>query len=357
MKKSNYLAVFTIVLIIVLAACSKDEQKPKGIFNLSFSRLSSENQLKSANNDSVVPKFVVISIKNSSGNYILNAKKLELIKLGDSYFTKNIELEEGDYTVDDFLVLDSSSSTIYLTPKIGSDFEELVSTPLPYSFHISTSKTNNVILDVISSDLGEADQYGYATFSFNIVKGLIIRPDSSNGNDASISKIVPDKNYGDSPEMHLYAWTQGGILNINRIAIEFDLSAIPSNVTIDSAFIGLYFDPTSTYRAINPEDNYGDDAFVIERIIEPWQENTITWNNQPATTTDNQVYVPDDPNDREKNFMINVTQLVKDSREKPDSSYGFMVKYADESIYKITYFTSSEYPDKSKRPMLKVYFH
>ncbi|MFX0009681.1 MAG: hypothetical protein ACFE9R_05150 [Candidatus Hermodarchaeota archaeon] len=76
---------------------------------------------------------------------------------------------------------------------------------------------------------------------------LILQPDGAKGKDAVFSLIVPDNNYGTLKDIHVYAWTQLGDLNVNRVAIDFDLSSISTGAIVDSAFISLFFNKTSGY--------------------------------------------------------------------------------------------------------------
>ena len=57
-------------------------------------------------------------MKDSLGNYVLNQEKIELIRIGDGYITKELEFSVGAYTIEDFIVLDEAETAIYLTPKV-----------------------------------------------------------------------------------------------------------------------------------------------------------------------------------------------------------------------------------------------
>jgi len=79
---------------------------------------------------------------------------------------------------------------MYLTPKEGSNLSSSVNTPLPHPFNVNAADTSNVILDVIPTNLGEAEDYGYTSFSFNIVypisyKLVLSLPFNGNANDES----------------------------------------------------------------------------------------------------------------------------------------------------------------------------
>ncbi len=115
---------------------------------------------------------VTISIKDGDGNSVYSMERMDLIAIGDGYITKELELSPGKYTVEDFVVVDKEDAALYITPKKGSKTEKLVSTPLPYSFEVVSGDTNNVVLDVISAELGDASDFGYATFSFNVIPDL-----------------------------------------------------------------------------------------------------------------------------------------------------------------------------------------
>ena len=193
-KQFNYL-MLALIAVNLFSSCKEEEQEinkqiEKGTIRFSFDKRSVENSRLSQGHKEPIPRSVIISIKDSEGDYILNAKKLSLVKLGEGYFTENVEFAEGQYSIDDFLVLDSIDATIYLTPKLGSKFENLVDTPLPFSFEINSQKTTQVNLEVVPSDLGDPIKYGYGVFSFSVVntleRGLILHlPFNGNANDVS----------------------------------------------------------------------------------------------------------------------------------------------------------------------------
>jgi hypothetical protein len=352
--------ILALVLIVTAVSCEDEsekapliDKKEKGSLSLSFSG----SELKSEIENVAEPKKVIISIKNQNGEYMHNAKCLNLVKLGEGYFTETVELEDGSYTIEDFLVVNANDSVIYLTPKTGSELDYLVSTPLPFEFCVKAKELTETILDVLPAGLAEPSKFGYATFAFNVVNQIIIEADSNKAKDAIIGSFKPDNNFGDLEDIHLYTWTQFGDLNVHRVAIQFDLSEIPANATIDSAFIELnYNNTTLCYTPAGGNGNYGETSFFIEKITEPWEEESITWNNQPATIESGRILVSDTDNPS-KDYHINITELVSDAVINPSEYNGFMLKYADESIYKITILASSEHPDQTIRPKLKVYFH
>jgi MoxR-like ATPase len=179
---------------------------------------------------------------------------------------------------------------------------------------------------------------------------LIFQSDPSQVKDSVFSLLVPNNNYGSIEDIHLYAWTQSGKLNVNRVAIEFDLSSIPTDAKIHQALLSLYFNSTSRYN----NSHQGDNAFYIQRIISPWQENTITWNTQPQATTINQVSVPTTTCGNQNLTKINVTNLVQDLIKDRQNSFGFLLKLQNETPYKILLLASNQHQNIDLRPQLEV---
>jgi len=134
--------------------------------------------------------------------------------------------------------------------------------------------------------------------------------------------IRPDTNMVESAELLLYAGNYSGLPNANRVTIKFDLKSVPDGATIELAYLSLYFNNTSIYGT----EHVGDNGFVIQRIISPWNQYSICWNSQPTTTEKHQVFVSKSilPNQDFQN--INVTELVQDMVNDPINSFGFFIK-------------------------------
>src|SRR5438132_3133335 len=118
---------------------------------------------------------------------------------------------------------------------------------------------------------------------------LTLQPDAVQGKDAELWNLNPNTNYGTWPELKQNAWTWQGVPGLQRSLIDFtDLSQIPDSSAIISAVLSLYGNPDGS-----PEYDYYDpgktNTCFIKRIVKPWNENTVTWNNKPKTTDQNKV--------------------------------------------------------------------
>jgi hypothetical protein len=184
---------------------------------------------------------------------------------------------------------------------------------------------------------------------------VTLQPGASQGKDAHLDSFYPNTNGGSVAELNSLAWTIGGNPMAQHGIIEFDLTAIPPCATIQSAYLTLYNNPNSSNGLLNGEHSQlsGSNESYLRRIIVPWSENAVTWNNQPATTTLNQVYVPANtiPNE---DYTLDVTQLVNDMVDSPSVSHGFMISLITEQYYRCLLFASSDHPNVALHPKLVI---
>ena len=183
---------------------------------------------------------------------------------------------------------------------------------------------------------------------------LVIRSDSTTGKDAYISSLSPNNNFGTHPDFSAHAWTNGGNEVIVRGIIDFDLSGIPRGATINSASLSLYsYDSPANGSHSN---QFGPNESVLIRVTSSWDENTVTWNNQPSTITQNQVFLPSSTSSIQDYINIDVTSLVEDMINDPAHSHGFLFRQVTEQYYRRMLFASSDNPDNTLHPKLEVCF-
>ena len=169
MKK---LIIYAVALLFF--ACEDQSISPQmdAKSPLTFGFESTDSPSSRLGNSKAKVDAVIVSIKDSDGQTVYNMAEINLVTIGGEYISQELALLPGKYTVEDFIVVDDEDSALYITPKKQSKLGALVSTPLPYSFEVVSNKTNNVVLDVVPAELGQASDFGYATFSFNIVHDL-----------------------------------------------------------------------------------------------------------------------------------------------------------------------------------------
>ncbi|MDP5122046.1 MAG: DNRLRE domain-containing protein [Spirosomaceae bacterium] len=183
---------------------------------------------------------------------------------------------------------------------------------------------------------------------------LTLQPNAANGKDTDISSLFVNNSYGSSKYIVPSAWTQFGNQEIRRTLIEFDLSSIPANAVIDSAFLSLSF--SDTFIQENPPftGHFGDNILEIKRIEQPWAAATATWTNQPTVSENNKVVVTAAASQTANYTKLNVKNLIND--QLSNGNNGLMIRHQTESPFRITCLASSEDTTESKRPKLVIYY-
>jgi len=178
---------------------------------------------------------------------------------------------------------------------------------------------------------------------------LILRPNAAAGKDVNITSGGPTINYGTNDQITALAWTNSSTPVTARTLIDFDLSSLPANALVTSAVLTLYFNPDapSLYQ------NQGANAMWIQRVTSTWNENAVTWNTMPTVTTTNRVSVPASTSVTQ-NYTIGITQLIKDIRANPTTSYGLMMSLQTETSYKSVMMSSSDHINVALHPKLEI---
>ena len=181
---------------------------------------------------------------------------------------------------------------------------------------------------------------------------IILRPDSTTGEDAYIESILNNTNFGDHYDFAAISWTNGGEPVDARGLIDFDLSVIPEGATINSAYLSLYSHNSpanGTHSTLS-----GSNESVLQRITSDWEENLVTWDKQPSATTQNEVFLPASVTPIQDYLDIDVTDLIQDMVNNPEDSYGFRLKLVYEEYYRRMIFGSSDHHDPDRRPKLEI---
>jgi hypothetical protein len=172
----------------------------------------------------------------------------------------------------------------------------------------------------------------------SIIQTLTLQPDNNpfeyqvtelNGQDASF--------FG--PEISIDTWTSSNQPWTLRDIFKFDLSTIPANAKITSANLYLYSNPQPlTGNLVNA--NFGtSNSLVLQQVTQSWSTSTISWFNQPSTTTTNQIIIPSTTQSI-LDLNLDVTGIVS-SMVSNNANYGFLLKLQTEVTYNSRIFISS----------------
>lgn len=181
---------------------------------------------------------------------------------------------------------------------------------------------------------------------------VTFQPDSACGKDATIASFWPNNTGGLHGDFLACAWTYQGNPSTTRALVEFDLSTIPAGATIISATLDL-FHHVSLNNNVGHSNLSAPATAWLERITQPWNEMTVTWNTQPATTALNRVNVAA-PTVMTQDYSFNVTAMVMDMMNDPANSHGFMLRQQTESYYRSLLFSTSDGNNSALFPKLTI---
>jgi hypothetical protein len=180
---------------------------------------------------------------------------------------------------------------------------------------------------------------------------------ANNPTDMSVAIVngINQTNHS-SLDIPIVAWTTGGNPVFIRSLLKFDWGAIPQNATIVSANLYLYSYPPPTPNGNFTDPNFGTgNGMILQRAATDWSPTTLTWANQPAGVSTNQVLIPHTASSV-LDLNIDVTSLVS-TMVASNANYGFLIKLQNEQIYNSRIFASSYYTaNAAKRPKLVIVY-
>ena len=143
---------------------------------------------------------------------------------------------------------------------------------------------------------------------------VVLQPGPAEGKDANVgdAAFIADQNQGEdsfliSPWSNGTRW--GGF-------IQFDLDFIPPGTPITGAVLELF-------HAANPAQG---DVITLHRVLAPWDELLVTWNNQPAYDPAPlaSLVVPDNDSEVWRGFVVQTQVQAWIDGTQPN--YGFFIE-------------------------------
>jgi hypothetical protein len=225
----------------------------------------------------------------------------------------------------------------YVTQKMQFSARELM----------ATSKENPLVLKIPWGPQGRV---------------LVLQPGPEDGKDAMISNLEPDKNFGGHKYFEATFLSEDilTVMRSNRSLIFFNLNALPKSAIIKNVILRLTYDlpiPVDPSYLINTDPSTGAVWYggVLQQIVEPWEENKVTWNTQPKSIEANQVFIP--PFIRNVNFIdVDVTRLFVPVQEIAAPNHGMLFKLWPVERFPGFRFASSDFPEPVMRPRLTIYY-
>lgn len=170
--KKNFASYLIIALVFLfLYSCNEDNdpgniQKGEVEFGFNVKDISNNKSTKAEAD----PASLVISIEDATGNSVYDTEEVELYNMNGSYISKPLSLLVGDYNLIEFMVIDAEGNVIYASPLEEANLAYLVNDPLPLEFIVNKDETVKLVPEVLSTETLTPEDFGYTTFSFEIVE-------------------------------------------------------------------------------------------------------------------------------------------------------------------------------------------
>ena len=233
MKRINYLLFLIIAVTAILTSCEKEPGSKKGKVEFNTSIESGLKSLKSTDSTSSI-SYALIEIQNAAGEVALSNEKISLTQFGESYLSDPIALTTGSYKLTKFLLVNNENVVVYAAPLEGSDKAYLVQNPLPIEFEVNEDIVTKVSPEVIDA-IGQTPQdFGYTTFSFNVVETF----------DFLITTFV----YNDSIQNFQLTDAHLQVTASNAVVYDGNLSNITNQITVREI--------ESDYQLVVSKDSY-----------------------------------------------------------------------------------------------------
>ncbi len=188
----------------------------------------------------------------------------------------------------------------------------------------------------------------------NITACITLQPGLSGDSVQNVASAFPTNNQALPLDFFASQWTFNGTPGEDVGLMKFDLSVLPAGTLIISSSLSLYVDSASS-EGYSGRPTYGTgNACYLQQITTPWAYSNVTWNNQPAATTSNEVLLPQSTNVSEDYSNINIAPFVQSWLQNPAQNYGMRIKMIGTSYYNSMIFCSGIYPDSAKRPLLQI---
>jgi hypothetical protein len=127
-----------------------------------------------------------------------------------------------------------------------------------------------------------------------------------------------------------------------------------SSAIVQSAHLSLFYAVQNGFGNDTHSSLTSSNESVVQRVTSPWTENTVTWSNQPSTTTMDEVILAQSLSPTQDYPNLDVTAMVQQMLSNPALNEGFMLRLTTETAYAQMFFASGDNPDSAKHPTLQV---
>lgn len=170
--KLFYRLSYVLLFSLFIYGCSQEKDSVELIgevqFDLQSIAESSNGRISEASLSDA--DAILLTIENGDGSSTdYSLKELDLYEIDGIFISQKIALPIGDYSITEFLIIDSDDNIIHITPLEGSSQAQNVLEPLPIGFAITTDAITAIQIEVISVESLSLEDFGLVGFDLSQV--------------------------------------------------------------------------------------------------------------------------------------------------------------------------------------------
>ncbi len=248
-----------------------------------------------------------------------------------------------EFSIDfgNFIPAKSEDGGIYIYENAQSS-EPIMAIAPPYMFDADNDTSDAVTMELIQNNsdytlVVEADESWinsiFRKFPVVIDPTIILDINRSDIENVHVNQNYPNSNLWNSWDYQLEVGRNGN--NVYRTYIKYHLPELPDCSIVTDAKLIL---TQNWARDISDTDLY----LNVYQCNSEWNDDSITWNNQPIQNLANATVVDytNYKNGMSAEYNLNITKIVKDWYENGEN-YGLMLASSDESVEEKTSFYAS----------------
>jgi hypothetical protein len=164
MRKTGF--IISMALLIIFTGCKDDvikpAPKPTGPSAMRFVL----NSLTTGDQPTNSPIFAIVSVEDENNAEVISNKKLT-VSYANKYLTEKIELEDGNYRVTKFILVDENGVIRFATPRINSEKASQVQKPLNLGVELEDAVSLDQAVEVVKvAAQDKAESFGYPAGTF-----------------------------------------------------------------------------------------------------------------------------------------------------------------------------------------------
>jgi hypothetical protein len=165
--------------------------------------------------------------------------------------------------------------------------------------------------------------------------------------DAYVDADQPDQNFGTAETLKI---TEQNETETARTYVKFNLSSIPNDVKIHFALLQFYYTDST---------GWGEPKVGAYQINSSWEENNITWNNQPESSPICEHHILLSQYDPWHTEYWDLTRLVRGWKSGSIPNNGVVIKFCNPCPGDIMQrvFRSKEWNVENEKPTLIISYY